>query len=128
MAIEIVYDCYLELLMIYTYILNMKSHELIENRSLEIARRIVAKIDADPRHTGVEKARLVCKRWIEQGTCRSVREWESILKLPWLRIKAILLDTSEEGRRLRQSNPFCGILTPEERWNIYRRFSTRETV
>ena len=34
--------------------------------------------------------------------------------------RAVLLDESEEGQRLRQSSPFCGILTPRERWAIYR--------
>jgi hypothetical protein len=38
-------------------------------------------------------------------------------------VRAVLLDESDEGQRLRQSDPFCGILTPEERWKIYREYS-----
>jgi len=43
-----------------------------------------------------------------------------ILQRPWPEIRNILLNESEEGTRLRQSDPFCGILTPAERWEIYR--------
>jgi hypothetical protein len=44
----------------------------------------------------------------------------SILERPRPEIRRILLDESDEGQRLRQSDPFCGILTPEERWEFYR--------
>ena len=44
----------------------------------------------------------------------------AILERPWAEIRSILLDDSEEGRRLRQNDPFCGVLTPAERWDIYR--------
>jgi hypothetical protein len=45
-----------------------------------------------------------------------------ILHRPWREIREILLDESENGQRLRQNDPFCGILTPQERWAIYRAF------
>ena len=35
-------------------------------------------------------------------------------------MRAVLLDESDEGQRLRQNDPFCGVLTPKERWAIYR--------
>jgi len=97
----------------------MKDHEAIDRRSLAMARRIVAKIDADPDRGGLDHARRVCTRWIEQGNVPA-REWLPILARPWSDIRHILLDDSEESRRLRQSDPFCGILTPAERWEIYR--------
>jgi hypothetical protein len=52
-------------------------------------------------------------------------EWSVIMTRPWEEIRTILLDESEEGQRLRQSDPFCGILSPEERWEIYRDFADR---
>ena len=98
----------------------MKTHEAIDRRSLEMARRIVAKIDADPHREGLERARRVCARWVEKGNVPA-REWQKILsECDWGEIRLLLLDDSEESRRLRQSDPFCGILTPEERWEIYR--------
>jgi hypothetical protein len=40
----------------------MKDHQAIDRRSLAMARRIVAKIDADPSREGLEHARRVCAR------------------------------------------------------------------
>lgn len=103
----------------------MRDHQAIDRRSLEMARRIVAKIDADPARRGLEHARRVCARWVDQGNVPA-REWLAILERPWDEIRRILLDDSEESRRLRQNDPFCGILTPAERWDIYREASRRE--
>jgi hypothetical protein len=50
----------------------------------------------------------------------------AILSRDWPEVRGILLDDSEEGRRMRQSDPFCGILTPAERWEIYREFRRDE--
>ena len=47
----------------------------------------------------------------------------SILQRPWEEVRTLLLDESDEGQRLRQTDPFCGILTPEERWQIYLYFA-----
>ena len=90
-----------------------------------MARRIVAKIDADPRREGFEHAKQVCAHWVEQGNLPA-REWLAILRRPWSEVRSILLDDSEEARRLRQNDPFCGILTPVERWEIYREARRRE--
>ena len=102
----------------------MKTHEAIDQRSLAMARRIVEKIDADPR--GLEHARQVCARWVERGNVPA-REWMQILERPWPEIRQILLEDSEESRRLRQNDPFCGILDPRERWEIYREAVRNET-
>jgi len=87
---------------------------------------IVAKIDADPERRGLEHAKRVCERWVSHGNV-SAREWSVILGKPWNEIRAILLDESEEGQRLRQTDPFCGILTPRERWTIYRQTASDAT-
>lgn len=50
----------------------------------------------------------------------SAREWVILLEKPWEEVRSILLDESDEGQRLRQTDPFCGILTAVERWEIYR--------
>jgi len=51
-----------------------------------------------------------------------------ILQRPWPEIRSIRLDDSEEGTRLRQSDPFCGILTAAERWEIYREAARDEAA
>jgi hypothetical protein len=98
----------------------MKTHEQIDERSLAMARAIVNKIDRDPARTGLEKARATCRRWFQQQPAPAIGEWLDILERPWEEIRAVLLEESEHGQRLRQSDPFCGILTPQERWLIYR--------
>lgn len=87
-------------------------------------RAIVRKIDEDPDRRGLEHAREVCRRWVKAGN-RPAMEWARILERPWEGVRAVLLDESDEGQRLRQSDPFCGILSPHERWAIYREFSGR---
>lgn len=87
-----------------------------------MARAIVAKIDADPAQVGLAKARATCERWFRERPSPAIHEWVEILKRPWPDIRKILLDDSEEGRRLRQSDPFTAVLTPQERWQIYRNF------
>jgi len=61
---------------------------------------------------------------VERGNVPA-REWLEILRRPWPEIRAILIDDSEESQRLRQSDPFCGILSPQERWAMYREHEAR---
>ena len=109
------------------YISPMNSHHRIDMRSLELANAVISKVEPDPER-GIEIARNVCSRWLERGGSSAVTEWWTILSRSWDEIKAILLDPTDYGQRLRQSNPFCGILTPTERWDLYRRFAARETA
>ena len=88
-----------------------------------MARAIVAKIDQDPARKGLAKARATCGRWYRERPLGAAKEWLEILDRPWEQVREVLIDESEEGRRLRQSDPFCGILTPRERWQIYREYS-----
>jgi len=92
-----------------------------------MSRRIAARIDSDPEHAGLAHAQEVCARWVEKGNVPA-KEWMVILQRPWPEIRNILLDESEEGARLRQSDPFCGILTPVERWEIYREAARDEAA
>src|SRR5205085_10894681 len=97
----------------------------INRRGLTMACRSAAKIDGDPGREGLANAREVCARWVEEGNVPA-KEWMAILQRPWPEIRSILLDDSEEGRRLRQNDPFCGILTRAERWEIYREAARNE--
>ena len=100
----------------------MRTHQEIDRRSLALVRAIVAAIDSDSERKGLEKARENCSRWYRDDRSPAIAEWIGILKQDWPRIRKVLLDEGEEGRRLRQSSPFCGILSPRERWAIYKRF------
>lgn len=100
----------------------MKTHRSIEIRSLAMAKAMWIRSTGILKKRGLSKARATCAKWMRQNPAPAVREWMELLQRPWPTIRAILLDPSEEGRRLRQSDPFCGILSPRERWNVYREF------
>lgn len=101
----------------------MKSHRDIDQRSLALARAVVEIIDRDTERMGLRKARETCMRWFRGNPAPAISEWLRILKQPWEEVRTVLLDESEQGQRLRQSSPFCGILSPGIRWEIYRRFA-----
>lgn len=105
------------------YTLRMKSHQQIDVLSLTMSQAIVKRIDADPEHKAVYAARARCARWSQIAPCVDIDLWAKLLLRPWSEIRAVLLDPSERGTRLRQSNPFCGVLSPRERWTLYRTFS-----
>jgi hypothetical protein len=106
----------------------MKTHRDIDERSLALAQAIAAKIDNDPAHEGLRRARETCARWSRENPAPAIVEWLTILQEDWDSVRLMLLDTSQNGQRLRQSSPFCGILTPQERWEIYRRFAHEQTA
>ncbi len=102
----------------------MRTHREVEERSLELARLIVVRIDADPERAGLEHARRVLERWSRLAPAPDLEVWREILAKPWPEVREVLLDVSERGRRLRQSSPFCGVVSPRERWRVWRRHRT----
>jgi hypothetical protein len=65
-------------------------------------------------------------RWYRRDPVPAYREWLEILDRSWSEVREVLLDRSEEGKRLRQTDPFCGVLAPHERWRIYKEFAANE--
>ncbi len=100
----------------------MRTHQEIDRRSLALARAVVEIIDRDRERKGLLKARANCSRWYRESQAPAIAEWLEILKWDWPHVRKLLLDESDEGRRLRQSSPFCGVLSPRQRWDIYRHF------
>lgn len=79
----------------------------------------------------MEKARANLARWLQICDQRSVPdllEWQRLLGGPVPELLAVLESTAERATRLRQSSPFCGILTPAERLAIIRQYHARESV
>jgi hypothetical protein len=92
-----------------------------EARSLALAQAVVDKINGDPALLAAGARNLVRWRARRAGTLnRCDEEWDQLLKRSsWTTIRKILLDPCEEGKRLRASHPFVGILTEAERRAIY---------
>ena len=99
------------------------SHRLLEARSLAMHAVIARKIERDPKllaiaHRNVERWRT---RW-KDAPPAWLAEWQEVLKQPWQHVAALITEPSENGARLRQSSPFAGILTNEERWRVHEAF------
>lgn len=107
----------------------MQSHQSIDERALILARHIVAHIDADPDRRGLDRARVTCRRWqsmLEGREKACADEWALILQRPWENIRHLLLDPGANSTRLRQNNPFCGVLSNHERWRIIKEYRNRD--
>ena len=107
----------------------VKDHRLIDERSLAFDRLVAAKLRTNP--ALLEKARANLSRWLQTSGNRAVPdllEWQLVLDGSLSEVLALLVATDERARRLRQSSPFCGILTPAERLAIIREYHQREAV
>jgi hypothetical protein len=98
-------------------------HTRIEERSIALHREIAGRIRSNP--ALIQVARRNLERWVEKnGETPVLNEWKDILNRPPDQIIETLVSIDEKGRRLRQSSPFCGILTSQERWKIYESYTT----
>lgn len=97
-------------------------HNRLEDRSLALHREIVKRLEANFQLIEIAKANI--ERWTQRdGDLPVWREWREILDRPLSQVITVLLSNDEESKRLRQSSPFCGILEPRERWDIYESFT-----
>ena len=98
-----------------------RSHEWIDQRSLAMGRAIAGKVRAQPALFQIAKD--ILKRWIQQrqpDVPIVLQEWQEILT-QWSveKILDLLTSDDENARRLRQSSPFAGVLSQEERRSIF---------
>ena len=101
----------------------MLTHGRIEERSILLRRVIAQRVSENPALLDAARANL--RRWVGRDGGRLYwTEWENMLKGSLDDLLAFMVSPSEKARRLRQSSPFCGILTPRERWKIYESFAT----
>jgi hypothetical protein len=100
-------------------------HRRLDERSLALHRLVAQKLQDAP--TLLDKARDNLRRWQEANGRSSLvlAEWERIISGSVGQVVAVLVERSEKAARLRQSSPFCGILTEAERRTIYESYSAR---
>jgi len=100
-------------------------HNRLDERSLALHQLVAEKVQAAP--ALLDKARANVRRWQEaSGTASpALAEWAQILAAPASEVVAFLAERSERATRLRQSSPFAGILTEEERRAVYESYSAR---
>ena len=103
--------------------MHVESHQFLDLVGLERAKAIAAKLRAEP--PLVQVARENLRRWLScddysPGARRALLEWQRLIERSSLDdLLDALADPSPEGERRRQSSPFAGILTEEERMAIY---------
>jgi hypothetical protein len=101
-----------------------RTHEWIDQRSLALDKAIAQKILLQP--ALLQRAKDNLQRWIQQSqptVPKVLFEWQEILDAwPFERIIKLLTSSEQEARRLRQSSPFCGILSEEERTAIFQEY------
>jgi len=98
----------------------VRSHEWIDRRSLALHAAVAEKLAAQPQLLDVARTNLA--RWRKTGPAPALREWEDLIeRMPLPRLLELLRSPSESARRLRQSSPFAGVLSPEERRAILSR-------
>ena len=102
----------------------MRSHQWIDQRSLALHEAVAAKLEAQP-HL-LEIARTNLQRWLDARPVPALLEWRDLLdRAPLPQLLALLRSPSDAAARLRQSSPFAGVLSPEERQSILSRHESR---
>jgi hypothetical protein len=93
-------------------------HVDAELRSLRLHEAVAARLDV----ALVDAARARVCGWREDGRIHPTwaDAWLDVLSRPLDEIRAVLRSTDEWAVAMRQSTPFAGVLTPQERWSILR--------
>jgi transcriptional regulator with XRE-family HTH domain len=99
-----------------------------ERRSLHLHRAIARCLERHPRRV-LDRARdtLSLMRGRHPEAEQLFREWELLLDRPVPELVPALTDPSPWARELRQVTPFAGVLTAEERTEVYRSFREEES-
>jgi hypothetical protein len=98
-------------------------HRILDARSLAMHCKIAQKISRDS--DLLDKAKANLERWSAKSIDpqpQYIHEWQEILDRPWPEIAEIITSMSEDATRLRSSSPFAGVLTADEREQIYAAF------
>jgi hypothetical protein len=103
----------------------MEAHRLAEERSIAYHRAIAERLVREPEI--LEPARRRVQAWLapEEGAPFYAKKWDEILAQDLSSIAAFLVERSELANELRQSTPFAGALSPQERWRIWRETRAR---
>jgi transcriptional regulator with XRE-family HTH domain len=99
-----------------------------ERRSLHLHRAIARRLERSPEEV-LAKARetLSLMRSKHPKAGQLLQEWEVILNRPVSEMAPALTDPSPWNRELRQVTPFAGVLSAEERTEVYRSFREDES-
>lgn len=104
--------------------LDMDLHRLNEERSVEYHRVIAERLLGRPEILDMARQRVAGWLAASEKPPFYARSWAKILDDDAASVAAFLIDRGELATELRQSSPFAGAITPQERWRIWS--ETRE--
>ena len=107
----------------------MKDHRDIDERSLAFGRAIAERVLSSPEL--ISQARATAQRWMTTCSPRAIaplQEWLTALDQPIEQVVALLTSRDQRAIRLRQSNPFAGVLSNSERNAIIRQFESHDST
>lgn len=101
----------------------MANHPELDQRGLALHRLVAEKIRAEPAR--FERARATLARFRRIVDVRSqpyMRAWQQVFEEGIEAVLALATEDSERGAAMRQSSPFAGVLTDEERSAFFRQW------
>jgi hypothetical protein len=102
----------------------VRSHSWIDERSHALHVAVASKLECDPALIDVARSNLT--RWLRETPAPAWVEWQQLLEAtPLAELTTLLRSRDERANRLRQSSPFAGLLTPQERRAIFDRYASR---
>jgi hypothetical protein len=94
----------------------MDTYQMRDFRTLDLHRRVVDKVRADP--VLFEKAYAILKRWRETASPSNqpyLAEWQRLIELGLEECLRVATEETQYAAALRKSSPFSVLLTQEER-------------
>lgn len=99
-------------------------HRLAELRSIAFHGVVAERIAADPEL--VRRARHRVESWLASNhVVHYAARWSELLDGPRDRLLERLVADDDDARALRQATPFAGVLSPRERWALWREVKER---
>ena len=108
---------------------SMTKHQKIDSRSRALAIAVADELRRQP--VLVDVARKNIAAWMKtssSGVRSTLEEWDDALKGSTEQVLELLTGEGERAVRLRQSNPFAGVLSSKQRTEILNRFLDRERL
>ena len=100
-----------------------------ERRTLELHKLVAEKLRADPQaviQRAKERIGVMRSRDLEGRSESYITTWDRLLSGPIGELEATMTSTDQSSRDLRQSSPFAGALSDEERLEILNRVAAED--
>ncbi len=102
----------------------MRTHQELDQRSLALHRLIADRIRQDP--VLFDKPRQTLARWrtvVSQNSQPYVQDWLQLIDSGMDVCLSVATQESERAAALRQTSPFCGVLTHKERFAFFKNWA-----